>query len=143
MMCPPINANFILNLPNLLILLKHTRFKPVHSKSITLTNILNLVVGDLVWLPIPTAGKLNTRWEGGWTVESVQGLTTYTISNSSRIRTVHINHLQPRIQAVDANIPNQLLQWKNWEPPQVVHDVVDSEPNYPARIRRLPTCYQA
>jgi len=29
------------------------------------------VVGDLVWLSIPTAGKLDPKWEGEWTVQSV------------------------------------------------------------------------
>lgn len=29
-------------------------------------------VGDPVWLSIPTAGKLDPRWEGGWTVKSIK-----------------------------------------------------------------------
>eukprot|EP00731_Ephydatia_muelleri_P002009 Em0001g2009a len=28
-------------------------------------------VGDAVWLHVPTAGKLDARWEGGWTVKEV------------------------------------------------------------------------
>ena len=28
--------------------------------------------GDLVWLSIPTAGKLDPRWEGNWTVRRVK-----------------------------------------------------------------------
>ena len=57
---------------------KHTKFRA-------------FTIGDAVWLSIPTAGKLDPRWEGGWTVKSVQSPTTYTISDGSRIRTVHIN----------------------------------------------------
>ena len=29
-------------------------------------------VDDPVWLSIPTAGKLDPRWEGNWVVNSVQ-----------------------------------------------------------------------
>ena len=92
---------------------------------------------------IPTAGKLDPRWEGGWTIKSVLSPTTYTISDGGRIKTVHINCLQPRVQAVDSFTPNQQLHWRNWEPPQIEHDVVDSEPRYPPRTRRPPTRYQA
>ena len=28
-------------------------------------------VGDLMWLSVPTAGKLNPCWEGKWIVKSV------------------------------------------------------------------------
>ena len=30
--------------------------------------------GDLVWLSIPTAGKLDPRWEGGWKVKACKSL---------------------------------------------------------------------
>ena len=91
------------------------------------TRIRSFTVGDPVWISIPTASKLDSRWEGGWTIKSVQSPTTYTISDSGRIKTVHINRLQPRVQAVDSFTPNQQLHWRNWEPPQIEHDVVDSE----------------
>ena len=73
------------------------------------TRISSFTVGDPVWLSIPTAGKLDPRWEGGWTIKSVQSSTTYTISDGGRIKTVHINRLQPRVQAVDSFTPNQQL----------------------------------
>lgn len=107
------------------------------------TRIRSFTIGDPVWLSIPTAGKLDPRWEGGWKIKSVQNPTTYTISDGGRIKTVHINRLQPRVQAVDSSTPNQQLHRKNWEPPQIEHDVVDSEPRYPSRTRRPPTRYQA
>ena len=37
-------------------------------------------VGDSVWLSIPTAGKLDPRWEGKWVVHSFPGPTCYTMS---------------------------------------------------------------
>ena len=33
-------------------------------------------VGDLVWLSIPTAGKLEPKWEGEWVIQSVQSPVT-------------------------------------------------------------------
>jgi len=73
-------------------------------------------VGDMVWLSIPTAGKLDPKWEGGWVIQSVQSPITYTINDKRRTKTVHINRLGPRIQAVvDSNVSdNELeshLQW--------------------------------
>ena len=35
------------------------------------TQSRTFAIGDSVWLSIPTAGKLDPRWEGGWTVKSV------------------------------------------------------------------------
>ena len=61
---------------------KHTKFR-------------TFTIGDAVWLSIPTAGKLDPRLEEGWTVKSVHSPTTYTISDGSRTKTVHINRLQP------------------------------------------------
>ena len=61
-------------------------------------------VGDSVWLSIPTAGKLDPRWEGKWVVHSIPGPTSYTITDGKRFRTVHVNRLQQRIQP-DADDP--------------------------------------
>ena len=57
-------------------------------------------VGDLVWLSIPTAGKLDPGWEGEWIIRSVQSPVTYTIHDGTRTKTVHINRLRPRLQRV-------------------------------------------
>ena len=35
------------------------------------TKALSFDVNDKVWLSIPTAGKLQPKWEGGWRVISV------------------------------------------------------------------------
>ena len=42
------------------------------------TQARTFVVGDLVWLSITTAGKLDPKWEKGWTVQSVQSPITYS-----------------------------------------------------------------
>ena len=34
------------------------------------THVPSFTTGDPVWLSIPTAGKLEPRWEGGWVVKS-------------------------------------------------------------------------
>ena len=48
-------------------------------------------IGDPVWLLSPAAGKLDLKWEGGWKIQSVQGPSTYTITDGTRTRTVHVN----------------------------------------------------
>ncbi|KAL5503291.1 hypothetical protein EMCRGX_G010217 [Ephydatia muelleri] len=42
--------------------------------------------GDLVWLSVPTAGKLDPRWEGNWTVRSVKSPVTMEISDGDRTK---------------------------------------------------------
>ena len=55
-------------------------------------------IGDLVWLSIPTAGKLDPRWEGKWKVKSRKSPVTMEITDGKRTKVVHVNRLQPRIQ---------------------------------------------
>ena len=38
-------------------------------------------VGDLVWLSVPTAGKLDPKWEGRWVVKSVKNPVSIEITN--------------------------------------------------------------
>eukprot|EP00731_Ephydatia_muelleri_P014297 Em0008g17a len=54
--------------------------------------------GDLVWLSVPTAGKLDLRWEGNWTVRGVKSPVTVEISDGDRTKVVHTNRLHIRIQ---------------------------------------------
>ena len=79
-------------------------------------------VGDSVWLSIPTAGKLDSRWEGKWVVHSIPGPTSYTITDGKRFRTVHVNRLQQRIQP-DADDPQSdvVTDHTTWQPPSVEH----------------------
>ena len=41
----------------------------------------SFTVGEQVWLASPTAGKLDSKWEGEWKIQSIQGPTTYTITD--------------------------------------------------------------
>ena len=82
-------------------------------------------VGDPVWLSIPTARKLDPRWEGKWVVHSIPGPTSYTITDWKRLRTVHVNRLQQRIQR-DAHDPQSdvVAEHTTWQPPTVEHQVI-------------------
>ena len=64
----------------------------VHSKSHTFTQ------GEPVWLSVPTRGKLEPMWEGGWLVKSVKGLVNVEISDGKRTKIVHVKRLQHRVQ---------------------------------------------
>ena len=54
--------------------------------------------GDLVWLSIPTAAKLDPRWEGKWMVKSIKKPITMEITDGERTKVVHVNRPQSRIQ---------------------------------------------
>ena len=56
-------------------------------------------VGDAVWLHVPTAGKLDVRWEGGWTVKEVLSQVNVAVEHTTtaRTRVVHVNRLQQHI----------------------------------------------
>ena len=103
------------------------------------TSLRNFKQGDPVWLSIPTAGKLDARWEGQWSVKSVVSPTTYTISDGNRSRTVHINKLRPRLQASNTSTLTAPPQQEVWTPPSIEHHVVENDlsgPRYPTRARR-------
>ena len=55
-------------------------------------------VGGAVWLHVhvPTAGKLDARWEGGWTVKKVLSPVNVAVEHTTtaRTRVVHVNRLQ-------------------------------------------------
>ena len=50
---------------------------------------------ELVWLFIPTAGKLQPRWEGKWKVVEMKGPVTVEITGT---KVVHINRVRHRNQ---------------------------------------------
>ena len=106
--------------------------------------------GDLVWLSIPTAGKLDPRWEGEWVVESVKSPVTMEIYDGKRSKVVHINRLQHRCVpgrrdvAVSDKCDSHRL---DWFPPSVDHVILppaeQTMPDrYPQRQRRPPDWYQ-
>ena len=56
-------------------------------------------VGEAVWLHVPTASKLDARWEGGWTVKEVLSPVNVAVEHTTtaRTRVVHVNRHQQRI----------------------------------------------
>ena len=60
------------------------------------TRVPSFTAGDSVWLSIPTAGKLEPRWEGEWVVKSVKSPVNVEISDGRRTRVVHTNRLHHR-----------------------------------------------
>ena len=51
-----------------------------------------------VWLSSPTAGKFDAKWEVEWKIKTVRGPTTYTITDGTKSKTVHMNRLCLRTQ---------------------------------------------
>ena len=104
--------------------------------------------GDLVWLSIPTARKLDPRWEGGWVVKESKSPVTMKIENNSKSQTrvVHINRLRHRKQpqSLEATVNNRDSDYySEWIPPQVEHETVietttESLSRYPQRNRYPP-----
>ena len=86
-------------------------------------------VGDSVWLSIPTAGKLEPKWEGEWVIQSVQSPVTYTINDGKRTKTVHINRLRPRLQRSTLLVDQS--PHHTWEPPSVEHITYDESNHQP------------
>ena len=111
------------------------------------TRARSFVVGDPVWLSIPTAGKLDPRWEGEWIMQAVVSPTTYTIHDGYRTKTVHIDRLRPRLQAVTTSQQHASLPLQDWTPPAIEHHFVTDDHNlpasrYPTRERRPPDRYR-
>lgn len=107
----------------------------------------SFAVGDHVWLSIPTAGKLDPRWEGEWIIQSIVSPTTYTIHDGHRTRTVHVDRLRQRLQAITTSPMPLPLPQKDWAPPSVQHHFVTVDHDspvsrYPTRDRRPPDWYQ-
>ena len=53
---------------------------------------------DTVWLSVPTARKLEPKWEGQWTISRRKSALTFEIKDGRRTRVVHINRLKKRLQ---------------------------------------------
>ena len=112
---------------------KHSRYR--HFK-----------VGDHVWLSIPTAGKLDPKWEGEWKIVKVISPINMQIYDGKRTRVVHVNRLRHRFQPALEGEGVQNENFPPWTPPQIEHDIVlcddpvppPSTHRYPSRIRRPP-----
>ena len=95
-------------------------------------------VGDPVWVSIPTAGKLDPRWEGNWTIKAIKSPSTFEISNANKCKVVHINRLRHRTEVSSQNGSNE-AHGNSWTPAQIDHHIiVDDAPRYPVRTRRQP-----
>jgi transposase InsO family protein len=110
--------------------------------------------GDQVWLSIPTAGKLDPRWEGGWMVEQYQAnQPTVIIGHSDgRKKTVHLNRVRPHVVRPARNVEGNTQSRPDvyWHAPSFNHEVDEIEEEYrpleepptrPVRNRRAPTRY--
>ena len=127
--------------------LSHKRAYDQHS-----ANLPQLfAVNDPVWLSIPTAGKLDPRWEGGWIVKSVKNPENIEITNSKTTKVVHINRIQSRhIPSTATPEPTQPNDSKDrrspaqhWTPPSNEHFCIPAptpqvQHRYPQRARRPP-----
>ena len=82
-------------------------------------------VNDPVWLSIPTAGKLDLKWEGEWKVVSIKSPVNVEISNGKQTKAVHINRLQHRILPSSGSTSPPVSEpvIAPWCPPQVEHFV--------------------
>ena len=82
-------------------------------------------VNDPVWLSIPTAGKLDPKWEGEWKVVSIKSSVNVEISNGKQTKAVHINRLQHRILPSSGSTSPPVSEpvIPPWCPPQVEHFV--------------------
>ncbi|KAL5463810.1 hypothetical protein EMCRGX_G032745 [Ephydatia muelleri] len=84
------------------------------------TKVRSFQVGQPVWLSVPTAGKLDPRWEGKWKVTRIMCPVTVEIRDGNRVRVVHVNRIQPRLQAGTMEQAEKGHR-KPWSPPQVDH----------------------
>ena len=80
-----------------------------------------------MWLSIPTAGKLDPRWEGRWVVKAIKSPENIEITNGCTSRVVHVNRVLHRFAppATSAHATmdrNEAVQVpEQWTPPTVDH----------------------
>ena len=53
------------------------------------TSSPNFSVGDSVWLSVPTAGKIDPRWEERWRIRAIKSPVNMEISDGTRTKVVH------------------------------------------------------
>ena len=101
--------------------------------------------GNLVWLSVPTAGKLDPRWEGKWIVKSVKSVVNVEISDGNRTRIVHVNRLRHRLQPCLSEVKDKAHMPCTWNPSQIEHSyappMIRQERRYPQRVRAPPERY--
>ena len=104
-------------------------------------------MGDHVWLSIPTAKKLDPKWDSRFTITAVKGPLNMQISDGTVSKVVHVNRLRHRIQPISTDDPSQQNPLStDWTPPQIDHFTeFYSDPivprRYPSRAHRPPLHY--
>ena len=109
------------------------------------THTRTFAVNDPVWLLIPRQGKLDSKWQGGWTVKEIKSPVNINIVNDNgHCKVVHINRFQHRVQPpVPSNTPTSSTDVTlTWNPPQTEHILIPCDPTSPANseasARRYP-----
>ena len=79
-------------------------------------------VGEGVWLSIPTAKKLDPKWDGRWTITAVKGPLNMQISDGTISKVVHVNRSHHQMQPTPNDDPSQQKPFStDWIPPQINH----------------------
>jgi len=84
----------------------------------------SFAVHDKVWISVPTAGKLQPRWEGDWKITAIKSPVTIQIHNGRNSKVVHSNRLRHQFQAAVNNSESPALRWN---PPLVEHFVEETD----------------
>ena len=91
--------------------------------------------GNAVWLSVPTAGKLEPRWEGGWKVTKIKNPVNVQISSGHHSKMVHVNRLHHWIQPNLQDKEDAQTRAYQWNPPQAEHTIL---PPLTTPARRYP-----
>ena len=71
-------------------------------------------------MSVPTAGKLDPRWEGNWKISAVKSPLTIEITHGRRKKVVHVNRLHHRLQpGCDKGEKVSTDPQTPWTPPQM------------------------
>lgn len=109
----------------------------------------SFTAGEPVWLSVPTAGKLDPKWEGEWVIKSVKSPINMEIDNGRNTKVVHTNRLRHRNVPTNTSLqsdPSTNVRDQPWEPPTVDHVYVPPPTatvprRYPQRQHRAPDRY--
>ena len=105
------------------------------------SHVRSFAPGDLVWLSVPTHGKLQPKWQGKWKVTEVKNPINVKITDGQTTKVVHVNRLQHRKQPQHDTVPpSDTYTYTNWVPPQIDHvfPVFPPKRRYPQRTGRPP-----
>ena len=122
------------------------------TKNELMTNIHQhaplFTVGDPVWLSVPTAGKLDPKWEGEWVIQSVKSPISMEIKHSrNTTKVVHTNRLQHRNVPSNATSlqsdPHTNVRDQQREPLIIDHAYLHVPPPAAIAPRRYPQRHRA